>query len=90
MMYGWIDVLETLKRWTRWIFKWSVILLVIEWAIGLTPIGRDDSDSGSWGGGRSGMKVMTDALTGCQYLSVPGAGITPRLDGYWRHVGCRK
>lgn len=28
----------------------------------------------------SGLKPYTDALTGCQYLSADGNGITPRLD----------
>lgn len=28
---------------------------------------------------RSGLVVHTDALTGCQYLSTPRGGITPRL-----------
>jgi hypothetical protein len=82
--------LETLKKWTRWIAKWVILVIVSAWIVDQTPIGRDDSDSGSWGGGRSGMRPMTDALTGCQYLTVPGGGITPRLDGYGRHVGCRK
>lgn len=38
---------------------------------------RDDSDPP---GGRSGMHIYTDHLTGCQYLR-PGSysGITPRL-----------
>lgn len=29
---------------------------------------------------RSGLKLHTDAMTGCQYLSTSGGGITPRLD----------
>jgi hypothetical protein len=33
---------------------------------------RDDTDMGSWGGGRSGIKPVTDALTGgCQYPRFP-------------------
>jgi hypothetical protein len=82
--------LETLKKWTLWIARLIALVIVIAWTIAQTPLGRDDTDSGSWGGGRSGMKVMTDALTGCQYLTVPGGGITPRLEGYGQHVGCRK
>jgi len=81
--------LETLKEWSRWIGKWVVLVVVLAWAIGITPYGRDDSDGGTWGSGRSGMEPMTDALTGCQYLRVPSGGITPRLDGHGRHVGCR-
>ena len=81
--------LEVLKNWTGWIAKWVTIAIVVSWAIGQTPYGRDDSDSGSWGDGRSGMEPKTDALTGCQYLRAPGGGLTPRLDGRGRHVGCR-
>lgn len=81
--------LETLKNWTRWIGKWLAIAIVIAWAIGQTPLLRDDTDTGAWGGGRSGMEPMTDALTGCQYLRTPGGGITPRLDGNGRQLGCR-
>jgi len=81
--------LETLKDWTRWTGKWLVIAIVLVWAIGKTPVGRDDTDMRAWGGGRSGMEPMTDALTGCQYLRVPGGGITPRLDGQGRQIGCK-
>ncbi|WP_049687687.1 hypothetical protein [Yersinia aldovae] len=36
----------------------------------------DDTDSLT----RSGLGLYTDARTGCQYLSVAGSGITPRMD----------
>lgn len=39
-------------------------------------------------GARSGMQLHTDAGTGCQYISVPGGGITPRLGVGGRHEGC--
>jgi hypothetical protein len=80
---------ETLKNLMRWIGKWVVIVIALTWVLGQTPWGRDDTDTGTWGGGRSGMEPMTDALTGCQYLRVPGGGITPRLDGHGRQLGCR-
>lgn len=47
---------------------------------------RDDTDPA---GGRSGMHLRTDALTGCQYLSEPRGGITPRVDRSGRHMGCK-
>lgn len=34
---------------------------------------------------RSSMKLYTDALTGCQYLSA-GGGLTPRIDSYGEPV----
>lgn len=48
---------------------------------------RDDTD----GRERSGLKLHTDHGTGCQYLSTPGGGITPRMsaDGTTHH-GCRE
>lgn len=46
----------------------------------------DDTDPPD---GRSGMRLLTDAHTGCQYLAVPLGGITPRLDGEGRQVGCK-
>lgn len=51
------------------------IIIFIFVALGRPP--RDDSDPAN---GRSGMDVLTDNLTGCQYLSRRNAGITPRLD----------
>jgi hypothetical protein len=39
-------------------------------------------------GGRSGMTIYTDQATGCEYLS--NRGLTPRVDGKGRHLGCRQ
>ena len=47
----------------------------------------DDSDAPD--GTRSGMRPLTDHLTGCQYLASGFGGITPRIDGQSHHVGCR-
>lgn len=44
--------------------------------IGTASNDRDSTDPKD---GRSGMRLYTDAMTGCQYLSA-GGGITPRLD----------
>ena len=79
--------LETMKEWTRWVGKWVLIALLWAWALNQTPIGRDDTDAGAWGGGRSGMAATTDALTGCQYLRGADGGVTPRLDGKGWHMG---
>lgn len=49
--------------------------VIIAVAIALYVIGGDSTD----GATRSNMKLHTDAMTGCQYLSVAGGGITPRL-----------
>lgn len=52
----------------------------------LSQCGKDNSDPPD---GRSGLTIYTDALTGCEYLSVMLGGITPRLDGDGRQIGCR-
>ena len=46
---------------------------------------RDSTD----GIERSGMGLYVDQLTGCNYLSVSGGGITPRISSDGRHYGCR-
>lgn len=40
-------------------------------------LSRDDTDPGN---GRSGLVLLTDAGTGCQYLSRGSSSLTPRLD----------
>ncbi|MFI2810177.1 hypothetical protein [Microbulbifer sp. JSM ZJ756] len=50
--------------------------------------GKFDRDSTD-GQERSGMRLHTDKLTGCQYLSVINGGITPRLSTDGKHQGCR-
>ena len=51
-----------------------------------TDIGRDDTDPN---GGRSNLLVLTDAKTGCQYLTSNRGGITPRLDADGKQI-CSK
>ena len=53
---------------------WLALLLQLAWVV--VPIGRDSTD----GARRSGLAVLTDCLTGRQYLSASGGGVTPRLD----------
>ena len=54
-----------------------LISIVIVAAISMHRPPRDNSDPV---GGRSNMSVLTDALTGCQYLATQRGGITPRMD----------
>lgn len=37
-----------------------------------------------------GLTIHYDPRTGCQYLSQERTGITPRMDGNGRQVGCRR
>lgn len=61
-------------------------LLCIALAL-LAGCARDATDPPD---GRSGMDLNTDFETGCQYLSKNHGGITPRLDGNGRHMGCKR
>lgn len=55
----------------------AVLALVIIGRCYLPESARDSTDTKT---ARSGMKLFTDALTGCQYLSVGDGGLTPRID----------
>lgn len=57
---------------------WTFVVIIL--AVVLAGIFMDgDRDSTDTKTARSGMKLYTDALTGCQYLSA-GGGLTPRID----------
>lgn len=49
-----------------------VLLLIMDY---VRPY--DNTDNGKE---RSGLTIRTDNLTGCQYLSTPSGGLTPRMD----------
>lgn len=63
-----------------------IVLLVLGVIAACSPYDSTDEP----GGQRSGMRLHTDSLTGCQYLSIPLGGLTPRVDGAGRHVGCKR
>lgn len=60
------------------------LALIFDW---LMPFdSTDDAENNHC----SGMTLLTDYMTGCQYLKsgfIIGT-LTPRLDGDGRHVGC--
>lgn len=62
---------------------WLVAFTVVDWAM---PY--DDTDDAA-NSERSGMRLFTDNLTGCQYLQAGlFGGMSPRTDGTGKHVGC--
>lgn len=75
--------IEKLARDIRFIFIFSCLLISVETLFGvpywLYP--ADDTDSPER---RSGVHLITDYGTGCQYLS--RNGITPRLDENGNHI----
>ena len=79
---------EELKLYTKWLAKWMALLYFFVVIVGKFPIGRDDTDQGEWGG-RGGMALRTDSMTGCQYLEASGGGLTPRISASGKHFGCK-
>ena len=67
------------KRDLIWLIAFMWLFALVANAFGW---GFDSTD----GGERSGLGLYTDNLTGCQYLSAGGFGITPRLDKSGRHI----
>lgn len=65
----------------KWLAIWYVLGVVVIAGL-LYSMGGDSTD----GATRSNMKLHTDAMTGCQYLSVAGGGITPRLSASGAHI----
>jgi len=69
--------------------SYALGLFVIALAVGtmvqiyVTPMDSTD------GAERSGMRLHVDNQTGCEYLSVAGGGITPRLNREAFQIGCR-
>lgn len=61
----------------------AVILLIAVTIIGLS-FRTDDTDQSWWQ--RSGVSVVTDARTGCQYLKSAFGGLTPRMGADGRHI----
>ncbi len=61
------------------------VCLLLLWAIGkIWPADYDATGPGD--GERSGMRLYTDAQTGCQYLATPGSSLTPRLSATGEHI----
>lgn len=61
------------------------MLCIALWAVGkIWPADYDATDPGD--GERSGMRLYTDAQTGCQYLATPGSSLTPRLSATGEHI----
>lgn len=52
--------------------------------------GQYDKDSTDSPNSRNGLRIHTDNLTGCQYLSTISGDITPRLTESNTHYGCKK
>jgi hypothetical protein len=61
----------------------QVALALVNRVIASSDFERDDTDPA---GGRSDMRILTDARTSCQYLMASRGGLTPRLDKDGKHM----
>lgn len=85
---------EVTVYWIEWFTNLAFIILGATGALFLLVLAiimldvspRDATDSPNK---RSGLSLKTDYGTGCEYLSAPGGGITPRMTGDGKHMGCR-
>ena len=68
------------------VFGLCLIMVLVGIALMTRATPYDDTDPP---GGRSGLVLLTDNPTGCQYLSTSRGGIVPRFNGTGEHVGCR-
>jgi len=68
-------VFDGVTKAVAWICAAIIVLGLIGSLVGYQK--KDDTDPVD---GRSGLKIYTDSGTGCQYLSVSGGGVTPRLN----------
>lgn len=74
-------LVATYEYW--WLILFFIVLIVVDWSRPYDS--TDDAENGE----RSGMVLYTDNMTGCQYLEAGIiGGMTPRLDGTGKHVGC--
>lgn len=64
------------------ILSWYGAAMLVVLAIGYAAT-KDDSTDGAE---RSNMRLHTDAMTGCQYLSAMGGGITPRMGANGKQI----
>jgi hypothetical protein len=80
--------LNETKDFFRWVGKWVLLTYMLSVILTTTPLMRDSTDEQGWLTPRSNMEVHRDNLTGCQYLSAPSGGITPRML-HGRHMGCK-
>ena len=62
------------------VFVSLLIALLIAWAVNAGSGGPLDATDNHTTGGRSGLRILIDHGTGCQYLRTSSSGITPRLD----------
>jgi len=65
-----------------WAYSYRLALsylgvMLVLWGLHAWFYEYDDTDPP---GGRSGLIIRTDALTGCQYLTTTRGGLTPRVD----------
>lgn len=75
---------ERLASLVYWmLIVWSIMYFGA-WMLGYPN--RDDTDPPN---GRSGMRLYTDAATGCQYLGTMFGGVTPRHGAGGSHIGCK-
>jgi hypothetical protein len=79
-----MSYVEKLAKQLLSIIHVTAFILLAVLILALLGYGTDDSDASAWN--RSGLKLHTDHLTGCQYFQAPNGGLIQRLDRDGRHI----
>ena len=64
------------------LFRIVITIRLTVLVLNFFKVGWDSTD----GEVRSGLRLHTDNLTSCQYLSTPNGDLTPRLDSAGKHI----
>lgn len=68
----------------KWLILASIGIAAFNWVDRQTHITSWDSTDGPHG--KSGLRIRTDHLTGCQYLVTRDGAITARMDGAGKQI----
>ena len=81
------DEQKRLDAYVKFLAFIAVTCLVIAVVSSFTkPYDNSDAPNGD----RSGFTIMTDHLTGCQYLRYNSYSLTPRMDQYGKQICIKK
>jgi hypothetical protein len=82
-----MSYVEQLAKQLLIIIHVTAFIMLVMIISALLGYGTDDSDASAWN--RSGFKLHTDHLTGCQYFQAPNGGLAMRLNASGDHI-CNK
>ncbi|VAW48109.1 hypothetical protein MNBD_GAMMA04-841 [hydrothermal vent metagenome] len=77
---------DGIERFCEPFWKMIIGIIILGCIVQFLPLFKDNTDPPF---GRSGMSILTDNLTGCEYLE-SRRGLTPRIGADNNQLGCRE